>query len=118
MFAFSVVEVINDSDHIIDAEQFYLDVFSGDQSYNMLSVAYDMRPVANNMKGRKWTERKRKSAINMNSKIYEGFISPAGEAIQVRNLSEFMRQNNLNRRTIYKLMRGEISEYRGWTYVS
>lgn len=118
-FVFTVVEVIDDKPTIIAAEQFYLDVFKGDSCYNIIETAHDMTKYAGNMKDRKWSDRKRKASENMNAKQYDGFITPSGVPYgSVVNLSKFMKEHGLNRKTVYRLINGEVFEYKGWKYVS
>lgn len=44
------------------------------------------------------------------------FTSPHGEVVEVYNLAEFCRQNNLTRETMSKIERGIVKRHKGWSY--
>lgn len=43
------------------------------------------------------------------------FISPKGDVIEIVNLAEFCRSNNLDKSTMYSVKAGRITNHKGWT---
>jgi hypothetical protein len=41
--------------------------------------------------------------------------NPDGEIITIKNISKFCRENNLGNANLYKVIRGEIKQHKGWT---
>jgi len=54
------------------------------------------------------------NTIEAHAKYYD-LINPKGEEIEVYNMREFCRVNKLNRGQLRKVLKGEISNHRGWT---
>lgn len=144
-FEFSVIESVDFSDNIIEIEQFYIDVFFGDNCYNI-------RPIADNNKGtiRTIDVREKHSitmklrhgrgskiaversirmkgipqpekadiARQMKIKTWEGFISPNGvEYYNIEDLVSFANEHNLNAQGLRRLGRKERKHYKGWRVV-
>jgi len=100
MFEFMILEVIDDESNIIEAEQFYLDIFFGNGNYNI-------NPVANSTAGRVTTVRTK------NYYVY----SPDGEKIgPITNAAHFARtQMNVSTMQLYNLLNGYQNTLKGWT---
>ena len=56
------------------------------------------------------------NSIESNAKYYK-MVSPDGEVIEIYNMSEFCRNNNLNQRAMSAVCRGKGNHHKGWTRV-
>ncbi len=54
------------------------------------------------------------NSIKAAAKHYK-FIGPNGDSVEVYNLAEFSRKNNLNIRDMYRVSSGESEHHQGWS---
>jgi DNA-binding phage protein len=45
------------------------------------------------------------------------FLSPCGKIIEVRNMSQFAKERNLNRYCLYDLKRKRTTQHKGWKFI-
>lgn len=43
--------------------------------------------------------------------------NPAGRVVGINNVSAFCRYNNLSKSSVYKVLKGHLAKYKGWTKV-
>jgi hypothetical protein len=59
----------------------------------------------------------KKSIIRKNSKKYK-LISPEGMIIEIKNLTQFAKENNLNIGCLQHVVAGRNKSHKGWTNAS
>lgn len=97
-FEFKIIEQINDPAKIIEAEQFYIDVFFGETCYNLNKLAHSPKNKVTKTRSRN---------------IY--FISPEGKEYgPIENISTFGREFGIGYMNLNRLIRGESKSYKGW----
>lgn len=68
-----------------------------------------------------WQSKERSQNISRaltlrNQTNYDGFINPEGQAVTIRNMAQFCKDNKLSHSGIWRLMKGKWKQYKGWTY--
>jgi len=72
------------------------------------------KKISDFFKGKKPSENTRLGSIDKNSKTWK-FISPNNEIVQIKNLKQFCKDNNLSYSEMYSLTNGtRISPHKGW----
>jgi len=74
------------------------------------------KKISDFFKNKKPSENTRLGCINKNSKIWK-FISPNNKIVEIKNLKQFCKDNNLSYSEMYSLTNGtRISPHKDWKY--
>lgn len=131
-FKFEVIELIDEkenNDYFCMREQYYIDYY-----LNEGAELYNIAPVAGTNRGIKRTdeqkEKTREAAKNQwlcdgyreevygNCKDWPPFQDEQGNIYNIKNLSRFCKDNNIDKSCMFKLMKGEISSAYGFKLLS
>jgi hypothetical protein len=65
------------------------------------------------LKGIKLSEEHKLKISISNLKTYQ-FLNPEGELITINNLTQFCKENNIDKSGFYKLLNGSFTQHKGW----
>lgn len=103
-FEFLILEIIEHKEFLLNAEQFYLDIFFGESCYNIL-------PAAKNRMGAKTSDFTKDKLRKYKNIIVK---SPNGTEHIVENIKDFSKTHNLQVTALCEVIAKKRLHHKGW----
>lgn len=113
-FEFRIVQETTKTE-LREVEQFWIDFYNATND----SVGYNILKVAGTSTGYTHTNEAKVKITNSKLHTWYGFISPIGEEVVITNLTQFCKDNNLNKAAMSEVYHGSRrrKSYKGWTRI-